>query len=72
MDIRNICIGCMCEIKNRSQATFCPSCGYDFRNMKSLPHQLQPYTVLKEKYLIGKVLGQGGFGITYIGNAGCN
>lgn len=44
----------------------CPHCGYD--NAKDNEgHQLSCGTVLKEQYYIGKVLGQGGFGITYLG-----
>ena len=57
------CYGCM-QVKTGSP--FCEHCGYDERTMPS-PHHLRPGTVLREKYLVGKVLGQGGFGITYIG-----
>ena len=45
----------------------CPHCGTDLRKLQGIPHALQPGTVLNGKYLIGNVLGQGGFGITYIG-----
>ena len=45
----------------------CPRCGYD----NSIPHDeglyLKEGSVLNGKYLVGKALGQGGFGITYLG-----
>ena len=43
----------------------CPHCGYDERTKNDI-HQLPTGTVLKEQYLVGRVLGQGGFGITYL------
>ena len=45
----------------------CPSCGYDPGKDKHMEYALPPETILAGKYLVGKVLGQGGFGITYIG-----
>ncbi len=37
-------------------------------NIKVPPHHLRPGTLLcRERYLVGTALGQGGFGITYIG-----
>ena len=43
----------------------CPHCGY--AGGDSQPHHLIPGTILQDHYLIGVALGQGGFGITYIG-----
>lgn len=57
------CYGCM-RIKEESGV--CSYCGYDDASANA-EHQLPAGTVLKEQYLIGKVLGQGGFGITYMG-----
>jgi len=57
------CYGCM---KRKSSGPVCEFCGYDERTHNA-PHQIPAGTVLKEQYLVGKVLGQGGFGITYLG-----
>ena len=56
------CFGCM---KLRPEGQPCPHCGYT--DTPNEAHQLPVGTVLKEQYLIGRVLGQGGFGITYMG-----
>ena len=57
----NRCPGCM-EIKD---GTVCGHCGFD-EEKQNEHHQLQIGTVLQEKYVVGRVLGQGGFGITYL------
>ena len=44
----------------------CPVCGCDV-NIQNAPYQLPVNTILNGRYIIGKVLGAGGFGITYIG-----
>ena len=45
----------------------CPHCGYDPGAESAFPYALQPGTILNGKYVVGTVLGQGGFGITYSG-----
>lgn len=57
------CYGCMRPIGDEP---VCTHCGYDQRTSNEA-HRLPAGTVLKEQYLIGRVLGQGGFGITYLG-----
>ncbi len=59
-----LCAGCMNALVGED--TICPHCGFD-NNGDNVAHQLPINTILAGKYLIGKALGQGGFGITYIG-----
>ena len=48
-------------------AAVCPSCGYNASSQTDkYPMALPPGTVLNGRYILGRVLGQGGFGITYI------
>ena len=58
----NRCFGCMEETKGYP----CPHCGFDPRAQQD-NYVLPCGTVLSGHYVVGKVLGQGGFGITYIG-----
>lgn len=45
----------------------CPVCGYDSRKtVGKYPLALPEGTVLNGQYILGRVLGQGGFGITYV------
>lgn len=59
------CMGCMAEMTE--QERICRHCGYQKDTDVKEAYYLLPGTILKEKYLIGRVLGYGGFGVTYIG-----
>ena len=58
----NRCLGCMEE---KQQHPICEHCGFDERTRNNI-HQLPLGSILRCQYLIGRVLGQGGFGITYL------
>ena len=60
----NYCISCMLEIDQG--AAECPYCGKK-QSEEIPPHHLMPGTILKGRFLVGTALGEGGFGITYIG-----
>ncbi len=65
MSAASLCLGCM---SGRVEATACPRCGYEYESQAVSPLHLPPGTGLHEgHYIVGKVLGHGGFGITYIG-----
>ncbi len=51
----------------REYPTRCPFCGFSLFDYKQNPRCLPLNTILAGKYLVGKVLGEGGFGITYMG-----
>lgn len=61
----NRCLGCMAEMPDEYK--YCPHCGYAPGTPAESALHMQPGTILAERYLIGKVVGYGGFGVTYIG-----
>lgn len=64
MEGTGYCMGCMHKLDWDGR---CHYCGFDERNYKK-DQQLGLHTRLKNgEYMIGRQLGQGGFGITYIG-----
>lgn len=60
-----LCLGCMEMYED--QFDICPYCGYENNAMPEEAFHLTPGTVIGERYIVGKVLGFGGFGVTYIG-----
>lgn len=65
MSAANLCLGCMTD---RAETSPCPRCGYAHDSPAASPLHLPPGTSLQEgHYIVGKVLGHGGFGITYLG-----
>jgi serine/threonine protein kinase len=64
LELDRLCIHCLCH---KGKASLCPQCGYDERQYQEHPLYLKPRTVLKNQYVLGIPLGQGGFGITYLG-----
>lgn len=57
------CYNCMNEI---TEGKKCSKCG--FVNTEYVPsHRLKPGTMLSGRYYLGNAIGEGGFGITYIG-----
>lgn len=60
----NRCMGCMEEIAPDIEV--CPHCGYKKGTSAKEIFHLEPETILAGRYVIGKSLGSGGFGITYI------
>ncbi len=64
--MQDYCYKCMRALNG---SMVCSNCGYDNTNQpqSDAPYHLIRGTKLAGRYLVGNVLGEGGFGITYVG-----
>ena len=59
-----VCAECFGQLKPSDP--ICPSCNFNNATLNnSASNGLEPFTLLDARYLLGRVLGAGGFGITY-------
>lgn len=59
------CMGCMNEYGEELE--ICPFCGRVDSSAAESPLHMEPGSYLADRYIVGKVIGYGGFGVTYIG-----
>ncbi len=64
IDYSRICYGCLEE--KPEGAIVCPYCGFDATAPGYYPLALPLGSILAGRYLVGRPLGQGGFGVTYL------
>ena len=60
-----LCMGCMKTYDDHFD--ICPYCGYKFDTPAEQSYHIPPGSVLQQRFIVGKVLGFGGFGVTYVG-----
>ncbi len=60
---KKLCESCFCEAAGEP----CPNCGFSAAEYTADPIVLPMGTRLNDKIVIGKIMGKGGFGITYLG-----
>jgi serine/threonine protein kinase len=65
IDFSHICPNCCKE--SGDGGGYCPVCGTDAADIKNEEFCVPAGSVLLDRYFVGKVIGQGGFGITYLG-----
>ncbi|MEI8393124.1 MAG: serine/threonine-protein kinase [Rhodospirillaceae bacterium] len=61
---RHRCPNCF---ESKSGNGMCMVCGHDESEAPRPGVHLQPGSILQERYVVGRLIGQGGFGATYIG-----
>ena len=57
-----LCFGCFEPVNDEPR---CPHCGYKQQSPYS-PSYIAPGTILKEKYMVGKLISDNGEGATYL------
>ena len=60
-----LCLGCMEKVNDKYDV--CPYCGYVEGTPAKEAYHMEPGSILQGRYIVGKVIGYGGFGVTYIG-----
>ena len=65
VDPDKLCMGCMAQLEQT--AARCPHCGFEEGRYQRRENSLPLREILNGKYLTGRTIGSGGFGITYIG-----
>jgi len=58
------CINCFEELNSENEQC---NCGFEESKYRVGSHVLRPGTILNNMYCVGRELGEGGFGITYVG-----
>lgn len=61
---KRLCSSCFAELQENQTA--CSACGFSDSDEARYPIALPMGTILLGKYVIGRLLGKGGFGITYL------
>lgn len=59
-----MCMGCMAQLPEGENV--CRYCGFVEGTGPKEGYHLAPETILTNRYVIGKVIGYGGFGVTYV------
>ena len=59
------CLGCMLTYEETTDGR-CPYCGYAEGTPAKEAYHIKPGSLLNDRYVIGRSIGYGGFGVTYI------
>jgi len=63
--MKKFCMGCMEQYDEEFEV--CPFCGYVDGTVDEDSLHIMPGEILHDRYIVGKAIGFGGFGVTYIG-----
>ena len=62
LDVNHLCPGCISRWEDTGRP--CPRCGFSWETAPAGGRELPIFTILAGRYLLGKRIGVGGFGIT--------